>query len=260
MKIAIACLVVLAFGLAYIESPTSTGMTAPGSVDVNDQINKTLTLAPETNVRVSSFNGSVRVESWDSDKAEINIQIKASDREAMERRPVIIDHTGNTLIIRTENDQEGKKWGWNRGWVRHDVRLRLPRNVNLKVNSINGAVNVGQIAGEVGVSSVNGKVEIAQAGSLTELSSINGRTSVSIMQIGNGGLRVSSINGGVEIGLPAETNADVEVRSVNGGIDTDLPISVIGEMRRGQLVGKLGGGGVPIKITSVNGGVTLRRN
>jgi len=261
MKIAFACLIVLAVGLTYLESPAvNTSNAAAAAQEVSDQINKTLTIAPETNVRVSSFNGSVRVETWDGDRAEINIQVKASDREALARRPVIIDHTGNTLIIRTENDREGRKWGGDRGWVRHDVRLRLPRTINLAVSSVNGAVNVGQIGGEVGVTSVNGRVEIAQAGSLTQLSSINGRTTVSVMQIGEGGLRVSSINGGVEIGLPAETNADVEVRSVNGGIDSDLPISVIGEMRRGQLVGKLGGGGVPIRITSVNGGVTLRRN
>lgn len=261
MKIVISALVVLAFGLAYLEAPaTGNDSNKSSAFDVSDQINKTLTLAPETSVRVSSFNGSLRVETWESDKAEINIQIKASDREAIDHRPVIIDHSGNTLIIRTENDREGKKWGWDRGWVRHDVRLRLPRNISLKVASINGSVNVGQVAGEVGVTSVNGRVEISQAGSLTELSSINGRTTVSTAQIGERGLRISSINGGVEIGLPAETRADVEVRSVNGGIDTDLPIAVIGEMRRGQLVGKLGGGGAPIRITSVNGGVTLRRN
>ena len=153
MKIFIAVLAALTLSWFSLESPTE-GRAAAG--DVQEQINKTLTLSPGTDVRVSSFNGSVKIETWDGDRAEINIQIKASDREAMDRRPVIIDHTGNTLVIRTENDREGKRGGWDRGWVRHEVNLRLPRAINLKVSSINGSVNVGQLTGAVAVSSSNG--------------------------------------------------------------------------------------------------------
>jgi hypothetical protein len=227
--------------------------------DVQDQINKTVSLAPGSNVRVSGINGFVVIETSDSDRAEINIQIKASSQEAMERRPIIVESTSNSLTIRTDDDREGRR-GRDRGEVRHEVRLRLPRAISLKISSVNGKVEVGQITGEVAVSSVNGRVDIAQAGTATELSSINGHTSVSIRHIGEGGLRVTSINGGVEIGLPQSTNADVEVRSVNGGINTDIPMNVIGEMKHGQLTGKIGSGGARITVTSVNGGVTLRGN
>ncbi|MDQ3011963.1 MAG: hypothetical protein M3X11_14805 [Acidobacteriota bacterium] len=256
MKILFAAFASLMLGWFFtMDNPTR--VSAFG--DVQDQITKTITLAPGSNVRVSSINGFVIIETSDSDRAEINIQVKASSQEAMDRRPIIVDNTANSLTIRTENDREGKR-GWDRGWVRHEVRLRLPRAISLKVSSVNGKVEVGQITGEIAVSSVNGRVDIAQAGTATELSSINGHTSVSIKRIGEGGLRVTSINGGVEIGLPESTNADVEVRSVNGGINADIPINVIGEMRRGQLIGKLGSGGAKITVTSVNGGVTLRGN
>jgi len=238
---------------------TPSHPTLASAFDVQDQINKTVTLAPGSNVRVSGINGSVVIETSDSDRAEINIQIKASSQEAMERRPIIVENTPNSLTIRTENDREGRQGG-DRGWVRHEVRLRLPRAISLKVSSVNGKVEVGQITGEIAVSSVNGRVDVAQAGTATELSSINGHTSVSVRHIGEGGLRVSSINGGVEIGLPQSTNADVEVRSVNGGINSDIPLQVQGEMRRGQLIGKLGSGGARITVVSVNGGVTLRGN
>ncbi len=258
MKIFIAILAALTLSWFSLEFPTVCRAAAAG--DVQDQINKTLTLSPGTDVRVSSFNGSVKIETWDSDRAEINIQVKASDREAMDRRPVIIEHNGNSLVIRTENDREGGKWGRDHGWVHHEVNLRLPRAISLKVSSINGSVHAGQITGAVAVSSVNGSVQIAQAGTATTLTSINGRVSVSVGRIGEGGLRVSSINGGVEIGLPQSTNADVEVRSVNGGINTDIPINILGEMKRGQLTGKLGSGGARIEVNSVNGGVTLRGN
>ncbi|MEP7338932.1 MAG: DUF4097 family beta strand repeat-containing protein [Acidobacteriota bacterium] len=256
MKILFTVLASLTLGWFFAPGGNA-GAAALG--DVQDQVNKTISLAPGSNVRVSGISGSVVIETSDSDRAEINIQIKASSQEAMERRPIIVENTSNSLTIRTDDDREGRR-GWDRGWVRHEVRLRLPRAISLKVSSVNGKVEVGQITGEVAVSSVNGRVDIAQAGTVTELSSINGHTSVSIQRIGEGGLRVSSINGGVEIGLPESTNADVEVRSVNGGINADIPINVIGEMKRGQLVGKIGSGGARITVTSVNGGVTLRGN
>lgn len=261
MKIVLAIIASLALGWVFTISPKHSTADAHTLAlgDVQDQINKTVPLAPGSNVRVSGINGSVVIETSDSDQAEINIQIRASSQEAMERRPILVESTPNSLTIRTENDSEGKR-GRDRGEVHHEVRLRLPRAISLKVSSVNGKVEVGQITGEIAVTSVNGRVDVAQAGTATELSSINGRTSISIRRIGEGGLRVSSINGGVEIGLPESTNADVEVRSVNGGINADIPINVIGEMKRGQLVGKLGSGGARITVTSVNGGVTLRGN
>ncbi len=226
--------------------------------DVTEQVNKTVTLAPGSNVRVSGLNGRVKIETYDGNQAEINITIKASSREALESRPLVIEDTPNSLTIRTINDRE-KGRGEDRGWVHHEVRLRFPRNINLRVSGINGGLTSGQITGQVAVSGVNGSVDVAQAGSVTELSGINGRTVVSLNSLGEGGLKVSGINGGVEIAMPAGTNAEIDVRGVNGGIDTDLPITVLGQMRRGQLTGTIGSGGTKISISGINGGVLLRR-
>lgn len=54
--------------------------------------------------------------------------------------------------------------------------------------------------------------------------------------------------------------ATIEVHGINGGINSDPPITVIGEMKHGQLRGRVGEGGPQLIITGVNGDVTLRRN
>ncbi len=228
--------------------------------DVTDQINKTVTLEPGSNVRISGINGRVNVETWDGDRAEINITIRASDREAMERRPIVVEDTPNSLTIRTIQDKEGGRWERDRGWVRHEVLVKMPRNVNMKVSGVNGPVHIGEITGSIGVNGINGRVEVVHAGTASDINGINGRTSISIARLGEAGLKVSGINGTVEIGLPANTNADVDVSGVNGHVQSDLPISVIGEMRRGQLKGTLGAGGPRIAVSGVNGGINLKRN
>ena len=257
MQIPIAFFLLLGSALALAPDHGQTRATDSG--EVTNQINRTVTLAPGADVKIQSINGLVSVETWDGDRAEINITVRASDITAMERQPIIIEATPNSLTIRVEEDREGRRRG-DRGWVRHEARLKLPKDVNLKVSSVNGKVDVGAITGEVGVTSVNGGVVVAQAGTATQLSSINGGISVSLLRLGEGGLRVHSVNGGVKIGLPSETSAEIDVHSINGGIKSDLPITVIGEMKHGQLRGRVGDGGPQISITSVNGGVTLQRN
>jgi DUF4097 and DUF4098 domain-containing protein YvlB len=260
MQIPIAFFLSLLLGSTLALAPDYRQTKATDSGDVTNQINRTVTLAPGANVKIQSINGLVSIETWDGDRAEINITVRASDIAAMERHPIIIEATPNSLTIRVEEDREGRRPGGDRGWVRHEARLKLPKSVNLKVSSVNGKVDVGAITGEVDVNSVNGGVIVAQAGTATQLSSINGGISVSLLRLGEGGLRVHSVNGGVKIGLPSETNAEIDVHSVNGGVNSDLPITVVGEMKHGQLRGRVGDGGPPITITSVNGGVTLQRN
>src|SRR5262245_4240805 len=260
MQIHIAFFLNLLLGSVLAIAPNYTQSKSTDSGEVTNQINKTVKLAPGSNVRVNIVSGDINIETWDSDQAEINITVKASDIAAMERQPIIVEDTPNSLTIRVEDDKEGRRRGRDRGWVSHDVRLKLPKSVNLKAGSVNGNIDVGAITGEVNASSVNGGIVIAQAGSATNLSSVNGSISISLLRLGENGLRVSTVNGGVKIGLPSETSAEINFHSVNGSVNSDLPITVIGEVKRGELRGRIGDGGPQITISSVNGGVTLRRN
>jgi hypothetical protein len=182
MQIPIAFFLLLGSILALAPDHGQTRATDSG--EVTNQINRTVTLAPGADVKIQSINGLVSVETWDGDRAEINISVRASDLVTMEREPIIIEATPNSLTIRREEDKEGRRRGGDRGWVRHEARLKLPKSVNLKVSSVNGKVDIGAITGEVGVNSVNGGVVVAQAGTATQLSSINGGISVSLLRLG----------------------------------------------------------------------------
>src|SRR5262245_40793942 len=102
MQIPIAFFLSLLFGSALAIAPSQSQTRSADSAEVTNQINKTVTLAPGSNVTVRSINGRVNIETWDSNQAEININVKASDTAAMERHPILIDNTPNSLIIRVE--------------------------------------------------------------------------------------------------------------------------------------------------------------
>lgn len=239
--------------------PGASGISYPvAGQEVTEQINKTVTLAAGSNVRVSGINGPVTIETGEGDRAEIDIRIKAASREAIERRPLTVENTPNSLTIRTIENKEGR--GRDRDGVKHVVRLILPRSINMNISGINGAVDVGPIEGEIVVNGINGRVDVAQAGTATNINGINGGIRISLARLGEGGLRVNGINGAVEIGFPESINADVDVSSVNGSVDSDLPITLLGELKRGQLKGTIGSGGARITISGINGRVQLRRN
>jgi hypothetical protein len=143
MKIPIAFFLLLGSILALAPDHGQTRATDSG--EVTNQINRTVTLAPGADVKIQSINGLVSVETWDGDRAEINISVRASDIAAMERQPIIIEATPNSLMIHVEEDKEGRRRGGDRGWVRHEARLKLPKSVNLKVSSVKAKLTSGRL-------------------------------------------------------------------------------------------------------------------
>jgi DUF4097 and DUF4098 domain-containing protein YvlB len=233
------------------------GLVATGEGDVRDQINKSVTLAPGSNVTVKGINGPVTVETTEGETAQVDITITASDSEALAARPLVVENTANSLTIRTVEKERGE--GRDKGWVKHNVRLRLPRSVSLAVSGVNGSVTSGEITGTVSLSGINGSVRVDGAGSATGISGVNGRVVVGLKRLGENGLRISGINGGVELAFSGQVDAQIDVRGVNGGVNSEFPMSVIGEIKRGELKGTIGSGGPKIDVSGVNGGVQIKR-
>jgi hypothetical protein len=167
---------------------------------------------------------------------------------------VIVEHNASGLIIRGENEKDNN---WNGGRdrdVRQRVMLKLPRQVDLGVNGINGRVNVGAIDGPVRIGGINGRVEVEQAVGYSDLSGINGRVGITISRLGERGISVNGVNGGVELRFVDEVNADIDVTGINGSVNADVPNVVLrGKIDRQNFHATIGTGGTPIKVKGVNG-------
>ena len=73
----------------------------------------------------------------------------------------------------------------------------------------------------------------------------------------DGDLEFETVNGGIEVSLPARSNFDLDARASNGSIDTDLAVAVSGRVKRNHLKGQVGSGGPNLRLSTVNGGITL---
>ena len=72
------------------------------------------------------------------------------------------------------------------------------------------------------------------------------------------GLDLKTTNGGVTLEVPGDFKADLSASTVNGGIRTDLPIVLEGRIDRRRIEAELNGGGAPVRLATVNGGVRVR--
>ncbi len=243
-----------------LEWPIKVNAQKAASGDVREEIRKTFELSPGARVDISGINGFVKIETSNTRTADIHIERIGESAEALSRRKIVIESTGDKLTIRSEKSEESglmsSIFGSN---PREQVTLKLPRAIALSTKGVNGAVKVGEIDGSVQVSGVNGRVEIAQAAGSADFSGINGNVSVALRNLGKDGMEISGINGNIELRLADGINADLRAHGMNGSVTSDLPSVVIDKSSRGNYTAKIGAGGSSISASGINGNIRLIR-
>jgi Putative adhesin len=144
--------------------------------------------------------------------------------------------------------------------VQVEFTVMVPAGIKVLASTVNGDVAVSGVTRDVDASTVNGRVDAASDGGPVEAKSVNGSVDAEMHRIGDAGrLDYSSVNGSVHVTLPADVKADIELSTVNGSVRSDFPISVSGSLEPRHLRGTIGGGGVPVRIDTVNGSIELRK-
>jgi hypothetical protein len=228
------------------------------SGNVRDEIRKTVELNAGARVEVSGINGWVKIETSDSKTADVLIERFGESQEVLNRRKIIIDSNAAGLTIRGEKGDSGvigRMFGSN---PTEHVTLRLPRQISLLANGINGAVTSGPIDGSLEVNGVNGKVDIVQASGSAELNGINGNVSVGLATIGKG-VEISGVNGNIDLRISDNVNASLRTHGMNGSVTTDLPNVTINKTSHGSFSAEIGTGGSSISANGVNGNIRLTR-
>ncbi len=238
----------------------SANNNAVATSEVREEIRQTYQLSPGANVEVRGINGQVEIETADTTTAEVYILRTAANQTDLETRKITVTATAASLVIQGEK-QSGGFWQnlWH-GDVKHQVVLKVPRQIALTIKGVNGPIRAGEVTGAVQISGVNGKVETAQTDGYSEISGVNGSVTVAIRQIGEKGLRIKGINGAVELRFADKLNADIEARGINGRVKAELPDVVLqGEQERSKFNARIGTGGAPVNVSGVNGSVRLVR-
>lgn len=244
------------------ELSITAGDGAGNDLPEKEEIRRKFKLEPESRINIYNINGSVTVETADTDTAEVLIVRSAKKREDLEnyRKVKIEQERDKRLVIGIENDR--KSLFSSLGSIpegRQRVVMKIPRKVDFESQGVSGNLTLGEILGRVELHNVNGQVKAARVAGVAEFNGINGGIDATFASLNGKGIEIYDVNGNVELRFEGEVNADLNAWSINGRLNPDLP-DVQGhneEPGRSRLKVRIGSGGSQIKIGDVNGNVNL---
>lgn len=219
---------------------------------VRDEFSQAYELALDASLRVQGIAGPVTIETGDFTSAEVHVVRMAATQRELDCYRTQVSASSSRLTI--EHVQDRDRDGCDSIRSRQEVRLRLPRSMNIDLESIAGAVEIGATDGMVRLSSIAGRTSLARVRA-AEINSIAGRLTMGLASIGAEGIAVSSVAGGVELNAEPGLDADIRVSSVIGGITGFEDV----EGDYGDYRARIGRGGGRVSLSSIVGSVRLRR-
>ena len=233
-------------GLCAQEKPEGSSDLA-----VRKEIHRQYRLAPDTTVKLSMIAGPVEIDTTTGDSTEVNIVNSAATQADLDCLDTPIEQTPGKLVIKSKNLCQIAR-------VNQRVLLKVPRNINLDLEYIAGHVRIGATEGMVRLNGIAGRVSTGplQAANMSALAS---GLSMEINQLGERGVRLSSVEGGIELSLADNLNARFVADSITGNVTSDTADIKIATGGRPYYEAVLGSGGPTITVSSVRGGIRLRK-
>ena len=242
-----------AFGICAVVLLSVFSVAAPTCLGVTREFTQTYPLKADGSFELNNVNGTVRIEGWDKNVVEVRAVKSSPDRESnLDLVSIDVDSKPGALTISTRYPQEeGVE-------VAVDYTVHVPRRALLThVNNVNGTVRVMDLDAIGDLHTVNGNIEILEGGGDVHAHTTNGNVYLELKHPGDAkGTLAETTNGSVWLAIPSDLQADLEARCMNGNFSTELPFMMQGATQR-VLHGKLGHGGIPIRLGTVNGAIRV---
>ena len=216
-------------------------------------------------VEIKGVNGDIIAERAAGGEIEVRAEKRARRSDVNAVRIEVVEHAGSVTLCAVypssrerENTCEPGSGGGN-SIRNNDVRVTfyvtVPENVVFLGTTVNGNVEVHDLASDVRARSVNGDIEISTTG-FAEASTVNGSIEAAMERYDiEAGLSFSTVNGSISLDLPDDVDADLDATWVNGRLEADLPFELIGRISRRSARGVLGDGGPELNLKTVNGSI-----
>jgi DUF4097 and DUF4098 domain-containing protein YvlB len=252
--------------LQTFQHQTQTQTVSQNTFEETERFEQTYPFNSNGKIEISNINGSITVEAWDKNEIKLESVKYAESKEWLDEVKLKIDASQSLFSVETDygswQNRKGGNWGKNGGNIRVEFHLWVPKNAYLdEIETINGTVNVSNMQNFTKASAVNGEVSAVNLRGSADISTVNGTTVAEFDSLQSADkISLSTVNGRVNLTIPSDSDATIKADTVNGGINNDFGLPV----KKGQYVGrdlygKLGNGDVKIKLSSVNGALTINR-
>src|SRR5438105_166468 len=226
---------------------------APGYA-ISKDFDQTYPLQPCGTFELQNVNGPVEVQGWDRNEVEIHaVKIAKQQGSDLERVSIEVDARPDAVAVTTRYPQnEGVE-------VAVEYTIHVPHRVHVEhIGTVNGTLRISGLDNVEDLHTVNGDIEVFEAGGNIRAHTTNGNVRVELAHAPEkAGAIAETTNGSLVVAVPADLQADIEAKCMNGNFSSELPITVESTDRLREMRGKLGRGGPPIHLRTVNGGIRL---
>ena len=257
--------------------PAPRAATAPAASSdceperqMNDRVQvcerRAFSLDRRTLVVDATPNGNVSVERGDGPRIEIVATVRAT-APTRERAAALVAETR----IETDGTVRADAPEWareqRRSWVAVHYAVRVPDGVGVDIETMNGNIDVRGTGAAVRARALNGNVSLRDVRGHADARTTNGNVEVRLRgALAAEGLTAQTTNGNVDVSVPASLSATVEASTVHGPLAlAGLGFEADGCHRDarhapctgGRAAGRMGGGGPPLRVSTVNGGLSI---
>jgi Putative adhesin len=224
------------------------------SFAISRDFNQSYPLQPGGSLELQNVNGAVDVQGWDRDVVEVHAVKTAKNRESdLERVSIEVDARRDSVSIATRYPQnEGVE-------VAVEYTIHVPHGARIEhIGTVNGTLRIAGVGTVEDLHTVNGDIEVFDAGGTVHAHTTNGNVHLELAHLPEKtGATAETTNGSLVLAVPSDMQADVEARCLNGNFFSELPITMESNQRPREVHGKLGHGGAPIHLRTVNGGIRV---
>ena len=226
----------------------------PASAAISQEFDKIYSLQPGGTFELQNVNGPVEVRGWDRDAVEVRAVKTAKHHEAdLDRVTIEVSAQSDYVSVATHYPRdEGVE-------VAVEYLVRVPRGAHVEhIGTINGTLSVVGVDSVDDLHTVNGNIEVYDGGGNVHAHTTNGNIHLELAQFaGASGASAETTNGSLLIALPANAEANVETRCLNGNFLSEMPVAMQSSLKPREMHGKIGKGGAPITLRTINGGIRI---
>ncbi len=221
---------------------------------ISKEFNQTYPLQPGGSFELQNVNGAVDVQTWDRDEVEVHAVKTAKHQESdLALVSIDVDAKPDAVSVTTRYPQnEGVE-------VSVEYVVHVPRCAHVEhIGTVNGALRVAGVEAVEDLRTVNGNIDVYEGGGAVHAHTTNGNVHLELFRVQDkNGAVAETTNGSVLLAVPADTQANLEARCLNGSFYSELPLALESTQHPRETHGRLGKGGVSIRLNTINGGIRI---
>lgn len=208
------------------------------------EVRKTWPATGIDELQVVGTNGRVDVTA-DATATEITMVAQCRVRKGSDKNDVLKTEVDGTTLQVSERHRKNRKFLFG-DETKIDYDFRVPVGLKLKIDNVNGRIEVDGVDARMDLTTVNGPIEVSTPSGELVARTVNGSVRADFLERFPGA-RLKTVNGSVKVRVPRDCKVNPEIHQVNGSFRSDIPVTINSERNDEE----------SLEVTTVNGSVTL---